>query len=151
VYREVFLEEIVMGTGLDGSGPTASDAADEVSRQRRKHWDASLNRPVPGFPEMTLAEVVAEVEAATDDDSGVFSAPDELVVPGDDGAAGAVSRFLAGRGHTPATIRKVQGYLELQRALEAQRAASPRGLTEGERYAIRASVLEELQARLLKD
>jgi hypothetical protein len=150
VYREVFLEEIVMGTGLDGSGPTASDAADEVSRQRRKHWDASLNRPVPGFPEMTLAEVVAEVEAATDLDSGVFSAPDELVVPGED-LAGAVGRFLAGRGHTPATIRTVQGYLDLQRALESQREASPEGLSEGERYALRASVLEELQARLLKD
>ena len=139
-----------MSTGLDGSEPTTDNAADEVSRQRRKHWEASLNRSVPGFPEMTLAEVVAEVEAATDADSGVFSAPDELVVPGED-CGGAVSRFLAGRGHTPATIRKVQGYLELQRALEAQRAASPRGLTEGERYAIRASVLEELQARLLKD
>jgi len=106
---------------------------DEVGRQRRKHWQASLNRPVAGFPDVTLRQVVAEVEGGT--------APDS-----------EVSSVLAGRGHTPETIRMVQGYLDLQRALESRHDAR-RPAESGDRasYARRAWVLEELQSRLLKD
>lgn len=151
VYREMFLEEIVMAAGPDGQAPAVEDAADEVSRQRRKHWDASLNRPVAGFPDVTLRQVVAEVEGATAPDSEVFRAPDELVVPGEDRPADAVRRFLAGRGHAPETIRTVQGYLDLQKALEARRGSRPAGPGAHAHHARRAWVIEELQSRLLED
>jgi hypothetical protein len=147
----VFLEETGVDAGIDGPEPAAEDTADEVGRQRRKHWDASLNRPVAGFPEMMLREVVAEVEAATALGCGVSGAPAEFVVPGGDLAADAASRFLAGRGHTPTTIRTVQGYLELQRALESRRDSRPASSADQASHARRASLLEELQSRLSKD
>lgn len=130
VYREVFLEESVMAAGPDGPEPAVEDTADEVGRQRRKHWDASLNRPVAGFPDVTLREVVAEVEGAT---------------------AEVVRPLLAGRGHSPETISTVQGYLELQRALESRRGSRPTGPIDHAAHARRAWVLEELQSRLLEE
>jgi hypothetical protein len=147
----VFLEEIVMAAGPDGPEPAVEDPADEVSRQRRKHWDAFLNRPVAGFPNMTLRQVVAEVEGATAPVSAGFRAPDELVVPGEDRPGDAVGRFLAGRGHTPETIRTVQGYLDLQKALESRRGPRPVGPGDHASHARRAWVIEELQSRLLDD
>jgi hypothetical protein len=151
VYREMFLEEIVMAVGPDGPEPAVEDTADEVSRQRRKHWDASLNRPVAGFPDVTLGQVVAEVEGATAPDSGDFRASDELIVPGEDRPADAVRRFLAGRGHTPETIRTVQGYLDLQKALETRRGPDPAKTGEHASHARRVWAIEELQSRLLDD
>jgi hypothetical protein len=130
VYREVFLEGSVMAAGSDRPEPAVGDTGDEVSRQRRKHWDASLNRPVAGFPDVTLREVVAEVEGATAD----------VVLP-----------FLAGQGHSPETISTVQGYLELQRALESRRGSRPTGPIDHAAHARRAWVLEELQSRLLEE
>jgi hypothetical protein len=147
----MFLEEIVMAAGPDGPEPAVEDAADEVSRQRRKHWDASLNRTVAGFPHVTLRQVVAEVEAATAPDSGVLRAPDELVTPGEDRPADAVRRFLASRGHAPETIRTVQGYLDLQKALEARRGSRPAGSGGPAYHARRAWMIEELQSRLSED
>jgi hypothetical protein len=132
LYSRVFLEEIVMGAGVDGPDPTEDDPADEVGRQRRKHWDASLNCPVAGFPDVTLRQVVAEVEGAAALESEVFG-------------------VLAGRGHSPATIRTVQGYLDLQRALESRHHCSPAEPGDPAPYARRARVLEELQSRLLND
>jgi hypothetical protein len=120
-----------MDAGADRLEPAAENAADEVSRQRRKHWDESLNRPVAGFPEVTLRQVVDEVE-------------------GDDRPADAVSQLLA-RGHTPETIRTVQGYLELQRALESRRGSRPVGPVDRAAYTRRAWVIEELESRLLED
>jgi hypothetical protein len=130
VYREVFLEENVMAAGPDGSEPAVEDTADEVGRQRRKHWDASLNRPVAGFPDVTLREVVAEVEGAT---------------------AEVVRPLLAGHGYSPETISTVQGYLELQRALESRRASGPTPPIDHVAHARRAWMLEELQSRLLEE
>jgi hypothetical protein len=130
VYREVFLEEIDMAAGVDALELAVEDVADEVSRQRRKHWEASLNRPVAGFADVTLRQVVAEVEGTT---------------------AVAVGRFLAGRGHTAETIRTVQDYLELQRALESRRGSRPAGSGDHAAYARRARMLDELQSRLLDD
>jgi hypothetical protein len=130
VYREVFLEEIVMAAGVDGPEPAVDDAADEVSRQRRKHWKTSLDRPVAGFPDVTLRQVVAEAEGTT---------------------APAVGEFLVDRGHTAETIRVVQGYLDLQRALESRRDAPPVEPGDYVTHARRVRVLEELQSRLLED
>ena len=130
VYREVFLEENVMAAGPDGPEPAVEDTADEVGRQRRKHWDASLNRPVAGFPDVTLREVVAEVEGAT---------------------AEVVRPLLAGHGYSPETISTVQGYLELQRALESRRASGPTAPSDHAAHARRAWMLEELQSRLLEE
>jgi hypothetical protein len=150
VYREVFLEEIVMAAGPDGPEPAVEDAPDELSRQRRKHWDASLNRTVAGFPGLTLRQIVAEVEGSAAPGSGVLRASDELLVAGEDGSADAVHRFLASRGHAPETIRTVQGYLDLQKALGARRGSRPAG--SGSAYrARRAWMIEELQSRLLED
>jgi hypothetical protein len=45
----------------------------------------------------------------------------------------------------------VQGYLDLQRALDSRRDAHPAEPGDRASYARRAWVLEELQSRLLKD
>jgi len=140
-----------MAAGPDGPEPAVEDPVDEVGRQRRKHWDASLNRPVAGFPNVTLRQVVAEVEGATAPDSAGCRAPDELVVSRDDRRGDAVGRFLAGRGHTPDTIRTVQGYLDLQKALESRRSSILAGPGDHASHARRAWVIEELQSRLLDD
>lgn len=67
------------------------DSGDEVARQRRKRADALLDRPVAGFDDLTLRDVLISVLAATE----------ESPVPLD------IERFLAERGHAWQTAEMV--------------------------------------------
>jgi len=74
-------------------------AYDDLSRQRRKRQARLLERPVPDFPALTMADVVADVLAASDEGN----AP--LDVPG----------YLAASGYSSTTIETVVAYLQGQR------------------------------------
>lgn len=76
-------------------GPMADD---DLSRQRRKREARLLDSPVPAFPAMTVADVVADVLAATD------QGQEAIDVPG----------YLAGQGHDWETIKTVVAYLDGQ-------------------------------------
>jgi hypothetical protein len=69
-----------------------SNRQDELAFQRRKHWAASLRRPVPGFAGVTLGQLVAGVRAATAEAGGTLD----------------VTAFLARQGHSPETIESVR-------------------------------------------
>ncbi len=73
------------------------DIADEVARQRQKRAEALLDRPVAGFDDLTLRDVVTSVLAATD----------ESMEPLD------IERFLASRGHAWQTVQMVIASLEV--------------------------------------
>lgn len=70
-------------------------ADDDLARQRRKREARLLDRPVPDFPGVTLADVVADVVAASDGGR----------VPLD------VNGYLGAQGHGWQTIEAVIGYL----------------------------------------
>ncbi|HET6920038.1 MAG TPA: hypothetical protein VFI46_11310 [Jiangellaceae bacterium] len=74
----------------------ASMADDDLSRQRRKRQARLLDRPVPDFPALTVADIVADVLAASDEGH----AP--LDVPG----------YLTEHGHSSTTIETVVAYLQ---------------------------------------
>jgi len=84
---------------------------DDLSRQRRKREARLLDRQLPDFAGVTVADVVADVLAASDEGR----AP--LDVPG----------YLAERGHTSTTITTVVDYL--QRQCPPRPAARPYGPT----------------------
>jgi hypothetical protein len=73
-------------------------ADDDLSRQRRKRQARLLDRPVHDFPALTVADVVADVLAASDEGH----AP--LDVPG----------YLTERGYSWTTIETVVAYLQGQ-------------------------------------
>ncbi len=73
------------------------DAGDEVARQRRKRAEGQLDRPVAGFEDLSLRDVVKSVLAATE----------ESAAPLD------VEQFLSERGHTWQTVEMVTASLEL--------------------------------------
>jgi hypothetical protein len=81
-----------METQFDGAHISGDD---EVARQRVKRQVAALNRLVPGFPSMTLGQVVASVMAAADEVEGGLD----------------IEEFLAGEGHSSRTIEFVLAYL----------------------------------------
>ena len=70
---------------------------DEVGRQREKHRAALRNRPVPGFPTMTVGQLADQVREAT----------------AEAGTAEDVTRFLHSGGHSRETIEHVLGCLDL--------------------------------------
>jgi hypothetical protein len=88
-----------------------SMADDDLSRQRRKREARLLDRQLPGFAGVTVADVVADVLAASDEGRV------PLDVPG----------YLAERGHNSTTITTVVDYLQRQGA--ELRAAGPYGPT----------------------
>ena len=90
-----------MDAEFDG---TYTSGEDEVTRQRLKHRAAFLERPVSGFPGMTLGQTVASVVAATEEAEGVLD----------------VQRFLADEGHSWQTIESVLAYLGLDVPLLAE-------------------------------
>lgn len=73
-------------------------ADDDLSRQRRKREARLLDRLVPDFPALTVADVVADVLAASDEGHAAFDVPS----------------YLAERGHTGTTIESVVAYLQSQ-------------------------------------
>ena len=112
-----------------------TDGGDEVAHQRRKHWAASLRRPVPRFPATTLGHVVADVLAATVEAGGALD----------------VTQFLAGHGHSQETIETVRGYLDLSRAREPRSEGEPPAAIEGAASDRRLRAVAQLQAMLLDD
>lgn len=82
------------------SGP---DDNDEVARQRRKRAMAQLDRPVAGFDNLTLNDVLRRVVAATDECDGPLD----------------VERFLIERGHAWQTVEMVVVCLEFVDTHEA--------------------------------
>jgi hypothetical protein len=91
---------------MPGSIEPSMDA-DDLSRQRRKREARLLDRRLPDFPGVTVADVVADVLAASDEGHAL------LDVPG----------YLAERGHTSTTITTVIDYLNRQ--CPPLRAAQP--------------------------
>ena len=72
---------------------------DDLSRQRRKREARLLDGEVPDFPGLTVADIVADVLAASNDGRAAFDVP----------------YYLVERGHTSMTIKSVVGYLERNR------------------------------------
>ena len=85
------------------------DGDDDLARQRRKREARLLDEHVADFPELTLADVVAEVLAASD------TAPGTLDVRG----------YLATEGHGWRTIEAVVGYLDRHYLPDAQLTQLP--------------------------
>jgi hypothetical protein len=82
---------------------------DDLSRQRRKREARLLDGEVPDFPGLTVANVVADVLAASDEGHAALDVPS----------------YLVACGHTSTTIKTVVDYLLRQRP--AARAVVPSG------------------------
>ena len=80
---------------------------DDLSRQRRKREARLLDSEVLDFPGLTVADVVADVLAASNEGHAAFDVPN----------------YLVERGHTSMTITTVVGYL--QRDQPPLRPATP--------------------------
>ena len=91
------------------SGSEALMGDDDLSRQRRKREARLLDGEVPDFPGVTVADLVADVLAASDEGHATLDVP----------------RYLVERGHTSTTITTVVDYLERQPP--PVRAADPSG------------------------
>lgn len=74
----------------------ASMGEDDLSRQRRKREARLLDQPVAGFAGFTVADVVAEVLAASDEGRSALNVP----------------AYLAEQDHEWQTIEAVVGYLQ---------------------------------------
>ncbi|MGH9249200.1 MAG: hypothetical protein ACRD0W_06775 [Acidimicrobiales bacterium] len=85
---------------------------DDLSRQRRKREARLLDRQLPDFAGVTVADVVADVLAASDEGRAPLDVP----------------AYLAERGHTSTTITTVVDYLQRQRPPDG--AAGPSGPAE---------------------
>jgi hypothetical protein len=72
---------------------------DDLSRQRRKRDARLLDGEVPDFPGVTVADVVADVLAASDEGHATLDVPS----------------YLVALGHTSMTIETVVDYLQRQR------------------------------------
>jgi hypothetical protein len=79
-----------------------SRADDELSRQRRKREARLLDQRIVDFPALTVADVVADVLAASDDGRS------DLDVPA----------YLSELGHNWQTVETVVSYLQRQVAAE---------------------------------
>lgn len=67
------------------------DDGDEVARQRRKRAADLLDRPVAGFDDVTLNDVLTSVVAASGEEGGPLD----------------VERYLTERGHASQTVELV--------------------------------------------
>jgi hypothetical protein len=83
---------------------------DDLARQRRKREARLLDQRLMDFPDLTLADVVADVLAAEG------SHPGALDVPG----------YLATAGYSGQTIEAVVGYLHRQYAPDLRPVRLPR-------------------------
>jgi hypothetical protein len=71
---------------------------DDLARQRRKREARLLDGQIPDFPGLTVADLVADVLAVTDEGHAALDVPD----------------YLLERGHTSTTITTVVDYLRRQ-------------------------------------
>ena len=86
------------------------DLGDEVARQRRKRAEALLDRPVAGFDDLTLRDVVVSVLAAKDESADPLD----------------VQSFLTQRGHAWQTVEMVLASLRLVERHPSSPTAGPR-------------------------
>jgi hypothetical protein len=86
------------------------DSGDEVARQRRKRTEALLDRPVAGFDDITLRDVLICVLAATEE------SPEPL----------DVERFLAEQGHVWQTVEVVLTSLQVLDRHPSSPSSGPR-------------------------
>ena len=113
---------------------------DELARQRRKHWDESLQRPVAWFPATTLAEVLAEVlaaEAQAEADAGETDLDFDVV------------QFLAAQGHCRETIDTLCSYFCLDQAAGAEGTAAVCEVIEWPQG--RQRMIDRIRSMLLDD
>lgn len=82
---------------------------DDLARQRRKREARLLDRRLPDFPDLTIADVVADVLAASE------STPETFDTPG----------YLLDAGYGSQTIEAVVGYLDRQYTPDMQPARLP--------------------------
>jgi hypothetical protein len=115
--------------------PGASHGDDEVARRRRMRQVALSGRPVPGSATLTLGELAEEAQAASSAGAG----------------AEGVQRFLAERGHSPATIAAVLSCLDLvaSDAVGGTGAVFPMPEASARRQRLRT--LAQLEAMLLEE
>lgn len=85
------------------------DGDDDLARQRRKREARLLDQHLVDHPAVTLADVVAEVLAASDTDSGTFD----------------VRSYLVAEGHHWRTVEAVVAYLHRQDVPNPPPAAHP--------------------------
>jgi len=86
-----------MTSPVEGSRPD-----DELSRQRRKRESRLLDQHIVDFPSLTVADVVADVLAASDDGRS------DLDIPA----------YLSDQGHNWQTVETVVAYLQRQVSAE---------------------------------
>jgi hypothetical protein len=94
----------------------ASMGEDDLSRQRRKREAKLLDEPVAGFPGFTLADVIAEVLAASDEGRSLLNVPAYLAEQGHDWhTIEAVVGYLHRHGHYPGAIGASTGLADVTR------------------------------------
>jgi hypothetical protein len=119
-----------MDPGREGD----TGGVDEVARQRQKRDTARRDQLVGGTTTLTVGELADQAAAATD--------------PAD---ADAVSRWLEGNGHSPATIENVIRCLGLDRAPAAAQDETGAAVAHPSRGLQRLRTVAELEALLLKE
>lgn len=109
-------------------------AVDEVARQRQKRSTARRDQLVGGTTTVTVGELADQAAAAT---MGA--------------GADAVTRFLRGGGHGPATIENVIRCLGLDPTTEPAHDETVEALAQASRSQERLRTVAQLEALLLKD
>jgi hypothetical protein len=112
--------------------PNDPGGLDEVALQRSKHRAARLNRPVPGFPAITVGELAEQVRAAGAD------------------TAESVTQFLRNGGHGTETIGSVLRCLDLISPGTVEKNGSACSALDGSGQQ-RLRTLAQLEALLLND
>ncbi len=119
---------------MDRRREADTGAVDEVARQRQKRSAARRDQLVGGATTVTVGQLADQVASA-------ITAPD----------ADAVSRFLQGRGHSPATIDNVIRCLGLDHTNEAVQDETAEALVHASRGQQRLRTVAQLEALLLKE
>lgn len=108
-------------------------SVDEVARQRQKRSAARRDQLVGGTTTVTVGELADQAVATTGAD------------------ADAVTRFLQGGGHSPATIQDVIRCLGLDGTTEPAQDETVEALGHPSRGQQRLRTVAQLEALLLKD
>jgi hypothetical protein len=119
---------------MDHRREADTGAVDEVARQRQKRSAARRDQLVGGTTTVTVGELADQAAAAT---TGA--------------GADAVTRFLQGSGHGPATIENVIRCLGLDPTTEPAHDETVEALAHASRSQDRLRTVAQLEALLLKD
>lgn len=119
---------------MDRRGEAETVAVDEVARQRQKRSAARRDQLVGGATTLTVGQLADQAAAAT---TGA--------------GAAAVTRFLQGGGHSPATIENVIRCLGLDGTTQPAQHETGEALVHASRGQQRLRTVAQLEALLLKD